>query len=244
MDVYYTLLTQLKTELQKDKFCNTVTTGDINDVDLTKSTIYPMSHIIVNDAVPKSNVLSFSVSIISMDIVDDTKEEPSGFDGNNNEQDVFNTQLAVQTRLSDKMRRGTLSIQNFVLDGDPICEKFTDRFTNKVAGWTMTFNVQLPNTTELCDDVEVIVECPDAIYRIKDTHNNTLYEGVIGSGGVLNQVITDATVSNSNDTFLTTVIAQGNLELADESYEIYVNGVLNQTFTIPALETETINITA
>ncbi len=54
----------------------------------------------------------------------------------------------------------------------------------------------------------------------------------------------DATVENSNETYSVQVAAGGVLVLPDTDYEIYVNGALNQTFSQPTLDTNTINITA
>lgn len=52
----------------------------------------------------------------------------------------------------------------------------------------------------------------------------------------------DATVRNSDFTYKTTVASGGTLELPDTTYNIYLDGVLNQTFAIPTLKNETINI--
>jgi len=37
-----------------------------------------------------------------------------------------------------------------VVDGEPNLEPFTDRFTNKVAGWTMTLDIEMPNDMTIC----------------------------------------------------------------------------------------------
>jgi len=65
-----------------------------------------------------------------------------------------------------------------------------------------------------------IPECQDANYRIVDTANNTLYEGTIPSGGNLDQTITNTAVSNSNDTYTASVLAQGSLELPDVTVSV------------------------
>jgi hypothetical protein len=89
-----------------------------------------------------------------MDIVNESKEYPDGvpaeFRGNNNEQDVWNTQLAVANRLLELLYRGDLYTDKYQLDGQPVCEPFTDRFENKLAGWTVTFNILIPNDMTIC----------------------------------------------------------------------------------------------
>ena len=62
--------------------------------------------------------------------------------------------------------------------------------------------------------------CADASYRIADTANNTLYSGTIPSGGSLDQTITNTAVSNSNDTYTASVLAQDSLELPDVTFSV------------------------
>jgi hypothetical protein len=85
-----------------------------------------------------------------MDIVDASKDEVTDiFIGNDNEQDVLNTQLAVQNRLFGQLRQAAVS-DTYQLVGDPSCEPFYDRFENELAGWSATFDVQIPNDIYLC----------------------------------------------------------------------------------------------
>ena len=86
-----------------------------------------------------------------MDIVDENKEPTTDiFRGNNNEQDVLNTQLAVLNLLVQRLRRADLYNAFYQLDGDANLEPFVDRFENKVAGWTATFDVFVLNDIEIC----------------------------------------------------------------------------------------------
>jgi hypothetical protein len=85
------------------------------------------------------------------DINVNTVTEGDLFDiGNNNEQDVLNTQLAVLNKLVQVLRRGDLYSDKYQLDGDANLEPFVDRFENKVAGWTATFDVLVNNDIEIC----------------------------------------------------------------------------------------------
>ena len=130
---------------------NTVTTGDITRIDLAKQTMYPLSHIIVNNVSNDDNVLRFSLSVLAMDVVDVSKEEVVDiFVGNNNEQDILNTQLAVLNKLVQVLRGGTLHQDLYQLDGSPNFEPFYDRFENEVAGWALTFDVLIPNEIDIC----------------------------------------------------------------------------------------------
>ncbi|QDP65252.1 MAG: hypothetical protein Unbinned2819contig1004_43 [Prokaryotic dsDNA virus sp.] len=150
--MYYTLLTKLQTELNNDPLINTVSEGDIFSVDLEKQTIFPLCHIMINNATFVDNVIQYNISILAMDVVDISKEETTNkFRGNDNEQDILNTQISVLNRLYEKLRRGNLYDDNYQVDGTPNCEPFIDRFENKLAGWTMTFNINTPNEMTVCD---------------------------------------------------------------------------------------------
>ena len=148
---YYLLTQAIKDALLADINVNTVTEGDLFDIDLSKQSIFPLSHLIVNSVVAQESVLRFNISILSMDIVDESKEPTTDiFIGNNNEQDVLNTQLAVLNKLVQVLRRGDLYSDKYQLDGDASLEPFVDRFENKVAGWTATLDILVNNDIEIC----------------------------------------------------------------------------------------------
>lgn len=147
---FYLLTETIEQQLLSDVNVNTVTTGDIYDIDL-KMSIFPLSHIIINNVISKESVLTFNISVLSMDVVDESKKATADiFRGNNNEQDILNTQLQVVNKLVKVLRKGDLYNDQFQLDGDANCEPFYDRFDNKVAGWTATFNVFVNNDITIC----------------------------------------------------------------------------------------------
>ena len=150
---FYLLTEAIKEQLLSDVNVNTVTTGDIYDIDLNKQSIFPLSHLIVNSATAEEQVLRINVSVLSMDLVQDSKrkpETPDIFVGNDNEQDVLNTQLAVLNKLVQVLRKGDLYNDKYQLDGDATFEPFYERFENKMAGWTATFDVLVNNDITIC----------------------------------------------------------------------------------------------
>tara|TARA_A100001011_G_scaffold386563_2_gene462692 strand:- start:1861 stop:2346 length:486 start_codon:yes stop_codon:yes gene_type:complete len=152
---FYDLTTKIKDTLLADENVNSVTLGDITDIDLNKQTIFPLSHIIVNNATYATNIWTMNLSLFCMDLVDTQKKEENKtkedyFTGNNNEQDVLNTQLAVVNLLLSQLSRGTIFSDNYQLVGNPSCEPFTDRFENLLAGWVCTFDVQIKNDINIC----------------------------------------------------------------------------------------------
>lgn len=148
---FYLLTETIKDQLLGDVNVNTVTTGDIYDIDLAKQSIFPLSHIIINSVSTQEQTLTFNISVLAMDIVDESKEATTDiFRGNNNEQDILNTQLAVLNKLVMVLRKGTLYNDQYQLDGDATLEPFYERFDNRLAGWSATFDVFVKNDITIC----------------------------------------------------------------------------------------------
>lgn len=148
---FYQLTETIKNELLKDVNINNVSTGDITDINLYKQDIFPIGHIIVNSVIAEENVLAFSISILACDIVDQSKDlTVDRFVGNNNLQDILNTQLAVLNRLVQRLRIGTLHTEMYQLEGNPTLTPFYDRFDNQLAGWTADINIVIYNDINIC----------------------------------------------------------------------------------------------
>ena len=151
MTGYYNLLDKLKTHFDADAVVNTVTQGDIFDVDLSKQTIFPLLHIMVNNCTLSGNTTTWNISLIAMDVVDISKNTSTNiFLGNDNEIDVLNTQHAVLNRAYQLIKHGSLAYDLFMVEGTASLEPFTERFENYMAGWTMTFDVVTPNEMTIC----------------------------------------------------------------------------------------------
>tara|TARA_R110000823_G_scaffold246068_1_gene370146 strand:+ start:31 stop:501 length:471 start_codon:yes stop_codon:yes gene_type:complete len=148
---YYQLTETIKEQLLADVNVNTVTTGDITDVNLSKQDIFPLSHIIVNNVTVNEQTLDFNISILACDIVNQSKLETTDiFTGNNDIQNILNNQLAVLNRLTQRLRMGQLHTDMYQLNGNPSLQPFYDRFENQLAGWTATMDVQIYNDIYIC----------------------------------------------------------------------------------------------
>lgn len=151
MTGFYNVTDKIKDTLNAEPFVNTVTYGSLDDIDLNKQTIFPLSHIIVNNCNVAGNTLTFNISVLAMDVVDESKKETADdFVGNDNEQDVLNTQLAVLNRLVSILQRGDVYSDKYQVVGAVGCEPFVDRFENKLAGWAATFDVIVENDMTVC----------------------------------------------------------------------------------------------
>jgi hypothetical protein len=148
---YYQLTSTIEDQLLLDVNNNTVSIGDISDVNLNKQDIFPLAHIIVNSVSVEEQVLRFSITVLACDIVDQTKDRTTDrFTGNTNEQDILNTQLAVLNRLVQRLRMGQLHQDKYQLEGNPSLEPFMDRFENQLAGWSASMDILIYNDIYIC----------------------------------------------------------------------------------------------
>jgi len=148
---FYLITNLIEDLLIADEYINTVTYGDISDVDLNKQTIFPLGHLIVNSITSSEQTLTFNVSILAMDLVNvEKKATTNWFRGNTNEQDVLNAQFKVLNKLLQKIRIGDLYREGYQIIGDVSFEPFTDRFENLLAGWAATFDVMINNDQSVC----------------------------------------------------------------------------------------------
>jgi len=138
---YYQIIDTITELLKQDVFCKTVTSGSIYSIAVNKQSIYPISHIVVNGFKDIGNAFSYNISIISMDLV--TEDDA-------NEQDVIHTQSMVGVRLCELLKRGAITDKLYQILENPSYEFFRDRFENKVAGCTTTFDVVIPNDMTIC----------------------------------------------------------------------------------------------
>lgn len=150
----YDLVTKIKGFLRANPIVNTVTFGDISDVDLNKTTIFPLTHFVLGNAVVTSNTIRITISVMFLDIVDYTKDFNSNDFGDREDDtnivDVYNTQLQIANDLISHLKRGDLYRDGYQLIGDPTCEPFRDRFENELAGWAVDLNIEVPNNFSVC----------------------------------------------------------------------------------------------
>ena len=213
MTGFYTITQALYNHFDSDVLVNTVTEGDIFEVDLNKQTIFPLVHLMTNNVSFETNVVRYNLSLIAMDIVNLSKDETTDiFRGNSNEQDVLNTQLAVLNRCYDMMLHGNLWDLEFVVDGNPNCEPFVERFENNLAGWTMTFDVLIPNEMTICDTSEYSPFCQPS------------------------------TVTNSDQSYTASVASGAVLTLPDTTFNVQIDGTQVATSTYPALSNQIISL--
>ena len=148
----YDILDVLRDELRSHPAVNTVSYGDITDLDLDKTTMFPLSHLLIDSASYGGNTITFRIKVLCADIVDYNKS-PSDFDefyGNDNLHDVMNTQFQVINSLITKLMRGDLFKSNYQVTSTPSAEPFKESYGNVLAGWSTVIQIEIPNGVSVC----------------------------------------------------------------------------------------------
>lgn len=147
----FALTDAIKAELESNELINQVTFGDLFEVDLLKQNIFPLAHVGMTNAVLSQGIASINMSILFLDVVDESKEEQTDqFYGNDNENYVLNSMFAAATKTISELQRGDLYRRQFQIEQDVNIEFFSERFEDKLAGVGVDFTVTINNTLDLC----------------------------------------------------------------------------------------------
>lgn len=152
MTQVYDILNKIKDRLRDNPNVFTVSFGDLTEIDLNKTTIFPLSHLTITNVTFDRSVINFTVNLICVDVVEYNKENYSDdiFYGNDNLQDVYNTQLQVVNDIVQSVRRGSLFDDKIQLLENPSATPFKDRYENELAGWGIELNLSMINDISIC----------------------------------------------------------------------------------------------
>tara|TARA_R110000796_G_scaffold915_3_gene3518 strand:- start:3848 stop:4309 length:462 start_codon:yes stop_codon:yes gene_type:complete len=143
----------IKVELESNDLLNSVTMGDLFDIDLLKKNTFPLAHVVMTTASisAESGVAYLNMSVLLLDMVDESKEEETDhYYGNDNEHYVKNSMFAVATKLVSALTRGKMHTDGYQIGEDVNVEFFSERFEDKLAGVGLDFSVAIKNTIDIC----------------------------------------------------------------------------------------------
>ena len=131
MKQFYEVLEKVKDSVSNNGITNSVTSGDLTEIDLDKTTMFPLCHIIVGDVSFEERIITFDLRVMFLDIVDVQKSLTGDdiFYGNDNLQDVLNTQLQCANLLQSQIRRGNLK-DDFQIQTTPTASILRQNFEN------------------------------------------------------------------------------------------------------------------
>lgn len=141
---YINIIDKLQEAYKNEPFCNTVTEGTIYDLDLSKKTIFPLVHIIVNSITFEDKSINYGISIIACDVQDITTNKTD------NTNYIINTMVNLHSRIFKMLKDGDLYDNGYYVSGQAQVEPFEEKHENKLAGATMTLTVSVFNGMTKC----------------------------------------------------------------------------------------------
>ena len=153
MNHYTQLLHYLKSLAESHPLVNTVTQGNADKIDLGKSNIFPLVHLTIEDAkFTNGKTLIFPVTIECLTERDFNKEVITNkFWKQDNEVDNHNETLSIINYMWTSLYRDWNN-ENITTTEDATAEKIEFARGNVLDGWSLSFDVELPNT-DLCLDL-------------------------------------------------------------------------------------------
>jgi len=148
MNSLFALTDAIKKELDSNVLLNSVSYGDVDEIELLKTNKYPLAHVGISTGTISDSTSTIEMSVIFIQQVDDVKAQEDSF--NDSELYAQNNMLAAATRLVQVLKRGDLYAQGFQLEDDATVDFFGDRFTDKVAGVTVDMTVTIKNSVSVC----------------------------------------------------------------------------------------------
>ena len=154
MNQYSELLQYIYNLAIADPFINTVTQGDTDKIDLDKGNIFSLLHIVIDSgSFSNGSTVLFSVSLDCLALRNINKAEViiDKFWKQDNEVDNHNETLASLNKLWTTMYKD-FEKRNITASENPTLEKISFAGKNLYDGWSLSFEVELPNTTlSLCE---------------------------------------------------------------------------------------------
>ena len=240
MQTFYNIVGKIKTLLEADVNVNTVTKGMNSDIDNAKQNVYPLSHVQINEATVEGNLWRFSITTYHLDQLDVTKDpETDKYIGNDDEDDIMNSQLAVFNRMYELLRKGA-DTATYQMDGNPVCLPGNARFDNGLSGWECTFDILTPNVMTKCDGAAILSACADAQVRSTlSTYITTVLSGEVLVLPDITHIDTDGTPTptEAQQPFTCSAGASATYSIKDSaavvlySGSIASGGSLDQTIT-------------
>ena len=148
----YNILEEVENHFRNEVNINSVKFGVFNETDLKKQTLFPLCQFNISEVTYVGRTVDFTLSMMVLDEVDESKDYDGSFAGATNLQDVLNTQAMVLNKFVESLRegRGALSDKQITLKEDPIAEYLYEEFENKLAGWGMDINISTVNDITIC----------------------------------------------------------------------------------------------
>lgn len=151
---FYQLTDGLKDYLRNREDINTVTLGDLAEVDLNKQTIFPLAHLVFEQSTINTNTIDYDLSIYFISVVEMTKgeirQQIDPFYGTTDIQDVWARMEIAAIETYAQLNKGDLAKAGFRTVDPPTLTPFKDKWENVLAGWQLTIRITLNHGVTTC----------------------------------------------------------------------------------------------
>lgn len=153
--LYYNVLYYFETIMNNHPAIQSVTQGDIFEIDDKEFPAYPLGNILITNASFEGSQTVYTIQLTVADKIKQKNNESVGvynkqtipYYGTDDTVDIHANTLAV---INDLLSYTEYAVSNFDVDGVINCEAFKDRFDNGLGGWVATFDLITHNDRPRC----------------------------------------------------------------------------------------------
>jgi hypothetical protein len=153
--LYYNTLNYFKTIMSNHPSIEVVTQGDMSDFDTREFPSYPIGNVQIITANFGDTTTDWEIQLTVADKIKNKNNESTGssnaqtiaFYGVDDTVDIHSNTLSIMNDLTAYTQR---SVDGFEVNSDIVCESFSDRFNNGLAGWVARFTLTTHNDKNRC----------------------------------------------------------------------------------------------
>lgn len=184
--LYYNTLNYFKTIMSNHPSIEVVTQGDMSDFDTREFPSYPIGNVQIITANFGDTTTDWEIQLTVADKIKNKNNESTGssnaqtiaFYGVDDTVDIHSNTLSIMNDLTAYTQR---SVDGFEVNSDIVCESFSDRFNNGLAGWVARFTLTTHNDKNRCLFF-LIEEAENDGYLITDCLTGEDYTATISLG--------------------------------------------------------------
>lgn len=183
--LYYNILNYFKTIMTNHPSIAMVSQGALSDFDYDEFPNYPVGNVVILNANWGTSTTDYQIQLI---VADKVKNKNNESDPTNNEitipfykrDDLVDIHANTFSILNDLTSYTQRSVDGFEINTEIVCEPFSDRFNNGLAGWSATFTLTTHNDKNRC--LFFLIDPNFLGYRINDCITGIPYNAIISVG--------------------------------------------------------------
>lgn len=183
--LYYNVLNYFKTIMTNHPSIAMVSQGELSDFDYDEFPNYPVGNVQIINANWGTSTTDYQIQLIVADKVKNKNDESNPrtneitipFYKRDDLVDIHANTFSILNDLTSYTQR---SVDGFEINTDIVCEPFSDRFNNGLAGWSATFTLTTHNDKNRC--LFFLIDPNFLGYRITDCITGIPYNAIISVG--------------------------------------------------------------